>query len=142
MKKSVLVLLIAFAVSGCVSQKTVPETQTNSTQMTERGAMMIKAFQKDDYPLFARQFDGNIPGDFGKNEFERGRQQVTLSAGNITDFRFLETLSGPVFTTWLWAVTFDKKGADGKNISQELLFKAVAGKLDDKMQIVSFGFLL
>lgn len=142
MKNYLLVFLTVVMISGCVSQKNAPEPLSGSQQMTERGAMMLEAFKKGDYPLFASQFDGNIPDNFGEKEFNTGRTQVSLAAGNITGYRFLGTLSGPVFTTWLWAVTFDKKGADKKDISQELLFKAVAGKLDGKMQIVSFGFLL
>ena len=144
MKKRVVMLFAAVLLSGCVSEKVEPKPEKcdAAAQMTDRGFLMLEAFRKKDYPLFARQFGGRVPDDFGEKEFESSVKQMVSTAGTMTDCRFLGTLTGPVFTTWLWAVGFEKKGRDGKAVSQEMLFKAVAGKLDGKMQIVSFGFLL
>jgi hypothetical protein len=67
---------------------------------------------------------------------------MSTRAGAVTSSRFLGELSGPVFTTWLWAVNFEKERTGREKVSQEMIFKVVAGKLDGKMQIVSFGFLI
>ena len=143
MKRVILVFALFLFLSGCVSPEVkIAETPADKSDMLSRGAEMIEAFQKQDYPLFARQFGGNVPDNFGEKEFDSGVKQMESRVGKVTSSRFLGTLSGPVFTTWLWAVNFSKFDKDGKEVSQEMVFKVVAGKLDGKMQIVSFGFLL
>ena len=142
-KKSVVMCVAAALLSGCAASK-VGQTavKPDDSGMVERGSSMIEAFRKSDYPLFAAQFNGNIPDGFGEKEFDSAVKQMSSSAGVVESSRFLGELAGPVFTTWLWAVNFEKEGKEGEKISQELIFKAVAGKLDGKMQIVSFGFLI
>ena len=142
-KKSAVICMAAALLSGCVSSETAPESvKQDNSGMLARGGSMIEAFQKNDYQFFAAQFGGQIPDGFGEKEFDSAIKQMSTRAGAVTSSRFLGELSGPVFTTWLWAVNFEKEGKDSKKISQEMIFKVVAGKLDGKMQIVSFGFLI
>ena len=143
MKNCVVLFLTAVLFSGCVSTQTgVQDAKNDDSVMLQRGKAMIEAFRKKDYPLFSSQFGGKVPDNFGKKEFDSGIKQMSSRVGKVVSSRFLGTLSGPVFTTWLWAVAFEKEGSDHKKVAQEMIFKVVAGKLDGKMQIVSFGFLI
>lgn len=140
------ILLIMMTAVSCT---TLTEKQTADisadgnfeNQLVSAGNTMLKAFRENDSRLFSQQLSGELKKEFGTDSFETGRKQITKSAGNIQNCRLLGILKGPVFTSALWAVKFEKSGADKKITGQELLFKLTAARLDDKLKIVSFGFM-
>ena len=101
---------------------------------------MLKALKENDYPLFSSGLSENLRRDFSKKDFESGRKHITGLNGDISGYRYIGKLSGPIFTTFLWAVKFDRTNREKEHISREILFKTTAGEVGNKVETVSFGF--
>ena len=100
MKRVIFAFILLLFSFGCVSPEVKStDTSLDKTDMLTRGAEMIEAFKKQDYPLFVRQFGGNIPDNFSEKEFDSGVKQMESRVGKVSSSRFLGKLSGPVFTT-------------------------------------------
>ena len=63
-------------------------------------------------------------------------QMVAVSTDVLMD-----ALQTPSVRNRIWIVTFERKGADGRTITQEVLFRLVCGTLDGRAVILGFGFL-
>ena len=141
---ALLFLAAGVSCTACRSENnsSAAQNKTQEENIVSIGNTMLEAFKNNDSQLFAEQLSGELRQEFGKDAFETGRRQITSTAGNMTGHRCLGTLKGPVFTTCVWAVNFEKKAADKKIISQEMLFKLTAASLDNKVKVTSFGFML
>ena len=140
-------IISSLALASCTTANTGKQLTGNTPGDTafDRNAItcgktMLEAFQKNDYALFSSGLSANLQKDFSRSDFESGRKHIIKSNGKISGYRYLGKLSGPVFTTFLWAVKFDRTNSEKENISRELLFKTTAGALDSCAETVSFGF--
>ena len=139
---TVSAMLGGFSCRTAVQKEVSEKPESGTVNMVSVGNTMLKAFQKEDYAEFSKNFYPGLKKDFNASAFEQGRRQISETVGKMQNCRYLGILAGPVFSNYLWAVEFSRKSADGKEIVQEMLFKVSAAELDGKLQVVSFGFML
>ena len=138
-------VLTLFGAVSCRSANIEPPKVTNPENFDREtiscGNAMLKAFKNNDYMLFSSKLSDGLKQDFTSDNFNAGRKQVMDSAGKVCGIRYLGKLSGPVFSNFLWAVKFSGLN-DKKTSEQELLFKITSAQDNNKVQIISFGFML
>ena len=105
------------------------------------GDGILHAFRDGDFSAFRR----SSPGEFGRmtteKDFDASCRSFREKFGEIRDFRPLTSLDTPAFGNLIWVVTFVRRGANGKEIRRQLLFRLVTMRVDSKTQVVSCGFL-
>lgn len=140
-------MALAFAGTGCTALSNpdgAPRSGAagdSAVKDDENGRRILEAFIRNDPDGFIGVLPGELKKQFGKKEFENARAALVESLGEPMSYRFETGLEHPAFDVSLWKVRFERRGADGKMIHQEALFRVISGTLDGKFRIISFNFL-
>ncbi len=104
------------------------------------GDSMLAAIRDADYQAFIANLSPAMRKEIDPKEFETSNRQLTDKFGKIVDFHFLVNLKAPEVENLVWTVTFEQPGSDKQTIVRQLLFRVVAGQLDGRTEVFSFGF--
>ncbi|MPM82598.1 hypothetical protein SDC9_129659 [bioreactor metagenome] len=136
-------LLLAGA--GCASvaleETDRPAEAAVRPAVQENGAGLLRAFQANDAAAFTAELPPELRERFGRKEFDAARRSIGDTLGEPVAYEYLTTLENPLLTVSLWKVRFERKGADGKPIRQEGVFRVISAAEDGKYKVVSFNFL-
>ena len=120
-----------------------PEAETERLRIdSERlGAGILRAFQQADFAALRRNTPGELSERITESDFLTSCRNFGAKFGKLTEFRFLTALDTPAFCNLIWVATFVRKGKNGGDIRRQLLFRVVTMTVDDKIRVVSYGFL-
>ena len=149
-----LLIAAAWLCGGCVtSTPAVPDPATDQQLATgiATGNAMLEAFRTDNATDFLAQLPENSTAQFGEKEFTASRKNMIDTMGELKSYEFLCCLEmpqpaavngkQPLLRPLIWKVRFLRKTVSGRDVYQEMLFRAVIGELDGKPYVLSFGFL-
>ncbi len=105
------------------------------------GNAMLEAIRKEDFRAFRNCLRGGPAEELSRRDFETSMNQSRTQFGTLRKFRFLTSLQTPAVRNLIWKTEFQRKGSNGRRITQELLFRLVSGTLDGRPVVLSFGFL-
>ena len=134
-------LLCACTVIPDKSESKVPETAVNLSGDIRLGDNLLSAIRADDFQAFHACLSNGPAAKMTDRDFRTSRKNILSQFGELKEFRFLTEQKTPSVRNLLWIVTFERKGASGELITQELLFRLVLGRLEDGAIVLSFGFL-
>lgn len=139
-----MLTLLAFA-AGCAGRTEVhPEAipETASVQKEDpAGRELLDAFIRDDAAAFVRILPDELRKQFGKKEFEQARTELTGNLGAPVSCCFETSLEHPLLNVSLWKVRFKRRGTEGEDLHQEILFRVISGNAESGRVIISFNFL-
>ena len=133
-----------FCACTVIPQKTetaVPEIPADASADIRIGERLLAAIQTDDFKAFRACLAGGPAANLTDRDFRTSRESILSQFGVIKEFRYLTELQTPSVRNLLWVAAFERKGGNGQNIRQELLFRLVLGTLDGRTIVLSFGFL-
>ena len=74
-------------------------------------------------------------------DFKTSHKNMTEIFGKLISFEFLVSLKTPAVKNLIWKITFTKTGKDGREITQQVLFRLIAGTDEGQLIVLSFGFV-
>ncbi len=136
---------LLFLGSGCAWGKggepaAAPDASAIALEM-ELGNRLIDAFCDNDGKEFVALLPEEMRKRFDVDEFKLAYENTRGALGEAVSFEYFGELETPVFRVLLWKVRFRRETSDGETVHQEALFRVVTGRVDDKPQVVSFGFI-
>ncbi|MDD4818440.1 MAG: hypothetical protein PHI85_10790 [Victivallaceae bacterium] len=143
------VLMLALFCGGCAvfagggtdgkadAAAEMPEATADAVACGDR---MLAAIRDSDYQEFVANLSPAMRKELTMNDFESSNRQLSDKFGRITDFHYLVNLKAPEVDNLVWTVTFEQTGSEKQTIVRQLLFRVVAGRLDGKVEVFSFGF--
>ncbi len=133
-----LALLGGLIISGCTIISELPEETEPTTVEYQKARELLLAFILNQ----PEKFNSLLPEEKLKNfNFIVYRYQIVDSLGEPTGFRYLTTIDMPVFTPYVWKISFERRNKEGEKIKGEALFRVIVGKVQDEILIVGFQFL-
>ncbi len=150
MKYWITLAALALLLTGC---KTIsdtrggyhepPVTQVDAqlNQARKYGDNILKAFQTANFQLLKDNSPGDLLEKLTEKDFQTSCRNFTEKFGQVKKFTYLTNLETPALGNQVWLVTFERTGAQGNKIEQQLLFRLVSMRVDDKVQVVSYGFI-
>ena len=105
------------------------------------GNKLMKSILADNYKLFAECVKDGPAAQITEKDFKTSRSNMLGQFGTMKSYHFLTALETPAVKNLIWKITFERKGKDGKQITQQVLFRLVTGFDENKSVILSFGFL-
>ncbi len=105
------------------------------------GNGILEAFRDRDFSRLRQNTPGDLADQMREQDFLASWRNFSEKFGRLKSFHFLTPLSTPAFNNLIWIVTFIRSGTDGRPIEQQLLFRLVTIQVDEKVQVVSYGFL-
>lgn len=145
-KISILYMVIAsIALSGCSS---LPDNHAaagpaKAAEPVEDalGRALLEAFRRNNAKAFVEVLPQELRSQFGTREFEAARNNLCETLGEPISFQFETFLEHPLLVVSVWKVRFERTGSEKNTIRQEILFRVIAGTIDDQKQVISFNFL-
>lgn len=136
-----IALLCACAVIPEKPVAETPEIPADTSADIRIGERLLAAIRTDDFKAFRACLAGGPAENLTDRDFRTSRESILSQFGVIKEFRYLTELQTPSVRNLLWVAAFERKGGNGQNIRQELLFRLVLGTLDGRTIVLSFGFL-
>ena len=140
-------ILTAALLCACTVIPERPASPMEETQKPDSagdirlGNTLLSAIRADDFRAFHACLANGPAAKMTDRDFRTSRENILSQFGKIRDFRYLTALQTPSVRNRIWIVTFERKGADGRTITQEVLFRLVCGTPDGRTVILGFGFL-
>ncbi|HCG24973.1 MAG TPA: hypothetical protein DE060_02450 [Lentisphaeria bacterium] len=147
MKKIFLLfgMLAAVFLSACTTipkeDTTIPAAPADCSAGVRLGDRLLTSIQANDFKEFHACLANGPASKLTVKDFKTSRESTLSQFGELKNFHFLTNLTTPAVQNLIWRVTFERKGSDGKMIAQDLLFRLVAGTVDEQPTVLSFGFL-
>ena len=140
MKKIFLLfgMLAAVFLSACTTipkeDTTIPAAPADCSAGVRLGDRLLTSIQANDFKEFHACLANGPASKLTVKDFKTSRESTLSQFGELN-------LTTPAVQNLIWRVTFERKGSDGKMIAQDLLFRLVAGTVDEQPTVLSFGFL-
>jgi uncharacterized protein YceK len=146
MLKNIKFFVIAFAAvilfSGCQSVQVVDETKKENDAAIKTAETFLKAICAGDEKTAYALLPAQAAKHYGTDKFKSNAKEISGSFGKMVSCRFLTQLElTPPMRPLIFAVRFKRMGIEGNDVYQEILFRAVVGKVDGQNKIFIFGFL-
>ena len=119
----------------------VPEAQRNDSAEIAIGNKLLKAMQSNDFRMFSECLKNGPAAQMTLQDFKTSRKNMTEMFGKMISFEFLTSLRTPAVKNLIWRITFTKTGKDGREITQQVLFRLIAGTDEGQHIVLSFGFV-
>ena len=120
------------------------QQQVQLAESQKIGERLLQALQKRSYADF-KQAAGMSPfaKQMTEQDFATSCENTKKQFGEIKKYQFLTELTTPQVTNLVWRVTFERPSANagGKPITQDLMFRVVTSRLDNKTVVMEAGFL-
>ena len=138
-----LLLLTACQITKSEGFRPLPQPEaTRWRAESERlGSGILKAFQQKDFAALQRNTPGELSTQTTAAAFQNSCRNFEAKFGKLTSFSFLTALDTPAFCNLIWVANFMRKGENGGEIRRQLLFRVVTLMVDDRVQVVSYGFM-
>lgn len=136
-------LLVLLATAGCrTTAEAVAKTEFGTEWRDEirLGDALLGTMQRGDYPAFAALLPDAMRRELTEKDFDTSLEALHRQFGEIRSFRCLTPLRTPLVGNLLWAVACERKGSDGKPVEQEILYRQLTGRVDGKVELISFTF--
>lgn len=145
MRTLLLLLVPLLFCSGCrvipPESVQVPEAHRNDSAEIVIGNKLLNAMQTNDFRMFSECLKNGPAAEMTLQDFKTSRKNMTEMFGKMISFEFLTSLRTPAVKNLIWKITFTKTGKDGREITQQVLFRLIAGTDEGKHIVLSFGFV-
>ena len=118
-----------------------PEAHRNDSAGIAIGNKLLKAMQSNDFRMFSKCLKNGPAAQMTLQDFKTSRKNMTEMFGKLISFEFLVSLKTPAVKNLIWKITFTKTGKDGREITQQVLFRLIAGTDEGQLIVLSFGFV-
>ncbi|QSH41568.1 hypothetical protein P0136_07350 [Lentisphaerota bacterium ZTH] len=153
-KASVVAVAAVMLLAGCKSTETQKTKKLAEFKQTEEQKVKDIAFvygddianglKKGDYKLFVKNLTPEMQSKITESVFKKMKARMDKQLGDYQSKVFLTCLNNPLFRTYVWKATFKKevtlKNKKTKKFDNQLLFRIVIGKIDNKYVVLGFGF--
>jgi len=119
----------------------VPEAHRNDSVEIAIGNKLLKAIRSNDFRMFSECLKNGPAAQMTLQDFKTSRKNMTEMFGKMISFEFLTSLRTPAVKNLIWRITFTKTGKDGREITQQVLFRLIAGTDEGQHIVLSFGFV-
>ena len=119
----------------------VPEDHRNDSVEIAIGNKLLKAIRSNDFRMFSECLKNGPAAQMTLQDFKTSRKNMTEMFGKMISFEFLTSLKTPAVKNLIWRITFTKTGKDGREITQQVLFRLIAGTDEGQHIVLSFGFV-
>lgn len=119
----------------------VPEDHRNDSVEIAIGNKLLKAIRSNDFRMFSECLKNGPAAQMTLQDFKTSRKNMTEMFGKMISFEFLTSLRTPAVKNLIWRITFTKTGKDGREITQQVLFRLIAGTDEGQHIVLSFGFV-
>lgn len=160
MMKNLLLLMSFIALvalgTGCKSTETVDTgekfgifSEEENIKVEELGKQygldLLKGINEKDYQLFTEHLSAEAKTKFPEDKFIKHCEQHVQQLGKQHEATYLGFLRhGPLVRIYVWKVEFEKNPPanhpEAKSVVYDKLFTVMIVKIDDKYQILAFGF--
>ena len=135
-------LVSAIFFCGCQSVPVVDEAKKEKDAAIETAALFLKAICAGDAKNAYSLLPSQAAKHYGADKLKSNAKEIAGSFGKMVSYRFLTQLElTPPMRPLIFAVRFKRMGIDGRDVYQEILFRAVVGKVDGQNKVFVFGFL-
>lgn len=139
-----LPLFAAVLFAGCTTISELPPEDVKKQGDTPEFALgrdMLIAFLRNDAKGFVSHLSPEKQKQFNTEMFSQTRADIVKNLGEPVSFRFLTTLEMVAFQPNIWVIRFKRVNpVSKKEFYQEVLFSIVTGRIDGKVQVISFRF--
>ena len=118
-----------------------PEAHRNDSAGIAIGNKLLKAMQSNDFRMFSECLKNGPAAQMTLQDFKTSHKNMTEIFGKLISFEFLVSLKTPAVKNLIWKITFTKTGKDGREITQQVLFRLIAGTDEGQLIVLSFGFV-
>ena len=118
-----------------------PEAVRNDSAEIAVGNKFLKAMQTNDFRMFSECLKNGPAAQMTLQDFKTSRKNMTEMFGKMISFEFLTSLKTPAVKNLIWKITFRKTGRDGREITQQVLFRLITGTDEGEHIVLSFGFV-
>ena len=143
---AVLVLFCSLFLAACVVVEkdefnAVDPDDAELARSVELGNNILAAFRDEDYAKLKKNIPGPLQTKMTEKDFRTSCANWRDTLGKIRDYDYILELDTPAVRNLIWRVEFEREGANGKEVDQDMLFRLVTGKVDDEVNVLSCGFL-
>lgn len=117
------------------------EFEAQTAEARRLGNGILEAFQRRDFAMLKELLPGPLGSRITEAAFENSCDKFERQFGTLESFSYRFELVTPAVRNLIWIARFVRTGEDGRRIEQDLMFRLVAGFLDGRMEVLSFGFL-
>lgn len=145
--KKARILLIGAAATLACSCTTIQHLPKEMRTAEESGAeyecaeKVIAAVLEDDYRTLSKQITPELREQFGKEEFEKVREEAFRAVGEPVSYLFFSKLEMTAFSPYVWKVRFVRTKENGEKIYTETMFRVITGMTEDGPVAVAFSFI-
>ena len=119
----------------------VPEAHRNDSAEIAIGNKLLNAMQSNDFRMFSECLKNGPAAQMTLQDFKTSRKNMTEMFGKMISFEFLTSLRTPAVKNLIWRITFTKTGKDGREITQQVLFRLITGTDERQHIVLGFGFV-
>ena len=138
----VIALSAVILFSGCQSVQVIDETKKENDAAIKTAETFLKAICAGDAEAAYALLPAQAAKHYSTDKFKANTKEINGSFGKMVSYRFLTQLElTPPMRPLIFAVRFKRMGIEGNDVYQEILFRAVVGKVDGQNKVFVFGFL-
>lgn len=118
-----------------------PEAVRNDSVEIAIGNQLLKAMQINDFRMFSECLKNGPAAQMTLQDFNTSRKNMTEMFGEIVSYEYLASLKTPAVRNLIWKITFVRTGKDGREITQQVLFRLITGTDERQHIVLGFGFV-
>ena len=143
MRTLLLLLIPLLFCSACrvIPQDETPKEIRNDSAEIALGNKLLSAIRKNDFRIFSECLKNGPASQMTLQDFNTSKKNMNETFGDMKSFEFLSSLKTPAVKNLIWKITFVRRGKDGQEITQQVLFRLITGMDEGKCIVLSFGFI-